>query len=303
MIILNILDSTMNTDVLSPDSKQLVQAPAYVADERVNNSFMAQESDAPVSNCAAQNLQEQGEGTSKPTASMEQAGGDTSPNSANVNNSKTPSNWPFGLHPTEPCFIKMSISDKPLLQEILALPNLPDDAVAYMYYMTKKTIDLVRKYLNVSGYKADYIYASDFLPSIGSYAHNLAIGEYKPIGDPNFDNYCDWNKRTVRHLGEYNGAYYHEFIKDCVDDDGSMIYPAGIIGCTVVKDVFPDTDGAYEYRELLDPDNYLVSHDYLDFVNRKLHEAFPDRNLWAVALDLDSVTIFDLDKLPHLKRY
>lgn len=224
-------------------------------------------------------------------------------NSANVNNSQMPSNWPFGLHPTEPCFVNMNISDKLLLQEILALPNLSDDEVAYMYYMTKKAIDLVRNHLDVGGYKADYICASDFLSSIGSYAHDLDIGKCKPIGDPDFDNYCDWNKRTVRHLGEYNGAYYHEFIKDFVNDDGSMVYPAGIVGCTVVKDVFPNTNDTDVYRELLDPDNYSAPHDYVDFVNRRLHEAFPDRNLWFIALDFDYLFIFDLDKLPHLKRY
>lgn len=226
-----------------------------------------------------------------------------SPNSANVNNSQMPLNWPFGLHPTEPCFVNMNISDKSLLQEILALPNLSDDEVAYMYYMTKKAIDLVRNHLDVDGYKADYICASDSLSSIGSDARDLAIGKCNPIDDPDFDNYRDWNKRTIRHLGEYNGAYYHEFIKDFVDDDDSMIYPAGTIGCTVVKDVFPNTSDTCEYRELLNPGNYSAPHDYVDFVNRKLHEDFPDRNLWAIAFDFDYFDIFDLDKLPHLKRY
>lgn len=82
-----------------------------------------------------------------------------------------------------------------------------------------------------------------------------------------------------------------------------MVYPAGIVGCTVVKDVFPNTNDTDVYRELLDPDNYSAPHDYVDFVNLKLHEAFPDRNLWFIALDFDYLFIFDLDKLPHLKRY
>ena len=65
---------------ISPDSKQLVQATAYAADGRVANSLMAQKNDAPVSNCAAQNLQKSGEVTSKPseqTACMEQSRSET----------------------------------------------------------------------------------------------------------------------------------------------------------------------------------------------------------------------------------
>ena len=65
---------------ISPDSKQSVQATAYAADGRVNNSLMAQDSDAPVSNCAAQNLQKSGGETSKPskpTACMEKSGSET----------------------------------------------------------------------------------------------------------------------------------------------------------------------------------------------------------------------------------
>ena len=60
-----------------PVTEQSEQATAYTADERVDNSLTAQESDAPVSNCAAQDLQESGEGTSKPTAGMEQSESET----------------------------------------------------------------------------------------------------------------------------------------------------------------------------------------------------------------------------------
>ena len=60
-----------------PVTEQSEQATAYAADERVDNSLTAQESDAPVSNCVAQDLQESGEGTSKPTAGMEQSESET----------------------------------------------------------------------------------------------------------------------------------------------------------------------------------------------------------------------------------
>lgn len=60
-----------------PVTEQSEQATAYVADESVGNSLMAQESDAPVSNCAAQDSQESVEGMSKPTASMEQSESET----------------------------------------------------------------------------------------------------------------------------------------------------------------------------------------------------------------------------------
>lgn len=81
------------------------------------------------------------------------------------------------------------------------------------------------------------------------------------------------------------------------------MYPKGTVIGTIVRHPFPQVFKSYAYRELLDPENDSVPHYVLDFVNEKLHEAYPQHNLWCVTLDFEFLSIYDLDKLPHMNRY
>ena len=104
-------------------------------------------------------------------------------------------------------------------------------------------------------------------------------------------------------MGKTGNVILTEFVKDSYLDDGSIMYPNGTVIGTIVRHPFPQVSTSYAYRELLDPENYNAPHYVLDFVNEKLHEAYPQHNLWCVTLDFEFLDIYDLDKLPHMKRY
>lgn len=106
----------------------------------------------------------------------------------------------------------------------------------------------------------------------------------------------------LHHLGKYDYMSYVELLKD-VDECEGRYLPKGTIVGTLNENPFPAIKEPYVYRELLDPDNYDAPHYVHDFVNKKLNEALSGHNLWAKANDLDSLSIYDLNKLPHMKTY
>ncbi len=113
------------------------------------------------------------------------------------------------------------------------------------------------------------------------------------------DTWCNCpESELIRHIGKYKGITYTELLKDYED----MFSKGTIIG-TLNENPFPAVEEPYIYRELLDPDNYNAPHYVLDFVNKKLNEALPGYNLWAKADDLDLLSIYDLNVLPHMKTY
>lgn len=111
-----------------------------------------------------------------------------------------------------------------------------------------------------------------------------------------------YNNDPIRCIGEYNGIVYSKYLKDyCCN--GRIIYPKNTIIGSINDYPFPDIEEQGIYRELLDPDKYGAPHYALDFVNKKLNETLPGHNLWAKADDLDYLSIYDLDILPHMKTY
>lgn len=95
---------------------------------------------------------------------------------------------------------------------------------------------------------------------------------------------------------------YVELLQDIDFCEGRYLPKGTIIG-TLNENPFPAVEEPDVYRELLDPDNYGAPRYVLDFVNKKLNEALPGHNLWAKANDLDFLSIYDLNKLPHMKTY
>ncbi len=151
-------------------------------------------------------------------------------------------------------------------------------------------------------------------PSLLQYSYSLSgwaeYAKYNALS-PEEQQKCDPEVRKCRgllkgiiQLVSHNGnTTISQIVKGYTVSKG-MCFPAGTVITTVKKSLFPWSPAIEEdCRELLDPENYGYSYAPLDFVNKKLNEAFPGRNLWAVALDFDSLEIYDLDKLPSFKRY
>lgn len=206
--------------------------------------------------------------------------------------------------PSEPCFRGGCSFDYSLLTEMgkriqLALDL---DQEYFLHEVMRNNFPLVKEAFMDGTEKVDAIIISH-IPTFGQTGEFLSLSEEEQSKHPDMKEFCEPWKGLVRPFGRNGNVILTRCVKDLYFDDGTIMYPKGTLIGTIAKDPFPKISEPYAYRELLDPDNYSAPHDVLDFVNEKLHEAYPQFNLWCVALDLDNLSIFDLDKLPHMKRY
>lgn len=180
----------------------------------------------------------------------------------------------YGPIQLEDCFKNMTI-DPILIKEIERLGVFSKNQKYYIHYVINGIIDYAKKGFVDGINKIDALFVS-WPVTWGNSPEN----------------------KLIRHIGKYEDIIYTEFLKDYED-----IFPKKTIIGSINSDPFPAVEESYIYRELLDPDNYDAPYYVLDFVNKKLNEALPGHNLWARALDLDSLSIYDLDILPHMKTY
>lgn len=206
----------------------------------------------------------------------------------------------YGAMQPESCFQNMTF-DLDLMAEIGKL-RLPQNQAYFLHEVMRNNFPLVKEAFMDGTEKVDAIIISH-IPIFGQAGEFLSLSEEEQSKHPDMKEFCEPWKGLVRPFGRNGNVILTRCVKDLYFDDGTIMYPKGTLIGTIAKDPFPKISEPYAYRELLDPDNYSAPHDVLDFVNEKLHEAYPQFNLWCVALDLDNLSIFDLDKLPHMKRY
>lgn len=264
----------MENKKISPVTEKSEQATAYVADERTNLGFTPQ--------CSA---------TTDSNSSIHSNNGGYFLELAQS----------YCAVQLESCFQNMAI-DPDLMVEIKNKLKLAPNQELYIHEMIKRTIESAKDGFMNGSVKVDVLEVSRF-PALGQIAEFLGQSEEEQSKHPNKKEFCEPWKGLLRPLGRNRDILLTKCVKDLRFDDGIIMYPKGTLIGTIAKDPFPKVPEPYAYRELLDPDNYSAPHDVLDFVNKKLHEAYPQFNLWCVALDLDNLSIFDLDKLPHMKRY
>lgn len=188
------------------------------------------------------------------------------------------SNGAYMPSSTEPCFNNMKI-DQTLMNEIKGLGGLNENQELYIHYMIKKIIG----YAELGFIKG---------------TQKIRVLDISPLG-----TYGECPETCLlHHIGKYDYMCYIELREDIDFCEGRYLPKGTKIG-TLNENPFPTVKESYIYRELLDPDNYGAPHNILDFVNRKLNEALPGYNLWAKADDLDFLSIYDLNVLPHMKTY
>ena len=187
-------------------------------------------------------------------------------------------NGAFMPSSSEPYFNNMKV-DQTLMNEIKGLGGLNENQELYIHYMIKKIIG----YAELGFIKGTRKISVLDISWLGTY------GECPET--------CQ-----LHHIGKYDNMCYVKLRKDIDACEGRYLPKGTIIG-TLNEDPFPAVKNPYIYRELLDPDNYGAPHYVLDFVNKKINEALPGRNLWAKADDLEFLSIYDLDILPHMKTY
>lgn len=180
----------------------------------------------------------------------------------------------YGPIRLENCFKNITI-DPVLMKEIDRLGVLSKNQKLYLHEMINRIIDYAKKGFVNGSNKIDALIVS----WLGTWGNSP-------------------ESELIHHIGELKDITYTKFLKDHKD-----IYRKGTIIGSIDYDPFPAVEESYIYRELLDPDNYDAPYYALDFVNAKLNEALPKHNLWARALDLDSLSIYDLNVLPHMKTY
>lgn len=180
----------------------------------------------------------------------------------------------YGPIRLENCFKNMTI-DPILMKEIQRLGVLSKNQKYYIHYIMNSIIDFARKGFVGNNNKINALFVS-------------CIGSWNKIPESDL----------IHHIRKYNDITYTEFLKDYKD-----IFPKGTIIGSIDDDPFPAVEESYIYRELLDPNNYGAPRYILDFVNKKLNKTLPGHNLWVKALDLDYLSIFDLNVLPHMKTY
>ena len=200
----------------------------------------------------------------------------------------------------EPCFQNIAI-DPDLMAEIKRL-KLASNQEYYLHEVMKQILQSVKDGFMNETKKVDVLIVSSF-SSFGQVGEFLARSEEEQDKHPKVKEWCEPMKGLINSLGRDGNVILTECVSDLRYGDNSIMYPKGTIIGTIAKDPFPVVFDSFGYRDLLDPDNYSAPHYVLDFVNKKLHEAYPQFNLWCVALDLESLSIYDLDKLPHMKRY
>lgn len=180
----------------------------------------------------------------------------------------------YGPIRLESCFKNITI-DPVLMKEIDRLGVLSKNQKLYLHEMISRIIDYaIKGFVNGSN-KIDALTIS----WLGTWCN------------------CP-ESELIRHIGKYKDITYTKFLKDYKD-----MFPQGIVIGSINNDPFPAVEESYIYRELLYPDNYDSPDYVLEFVNAKLNAALPGHNLWAKALDLDVLSIYNLDRLPHMKTY
>lgn len=149
-------------------------------------------------------------------------------------------------------------------------------------------------------------YLHEMINRIIHYAELGFVNGKQKINVLSVSRFVTWGNshetNLIHHIEKYNDIIYTEFLKD-YEDDRIIIYPKGTIIGTINDDPFPAVEESIIYRELLDPDNYGAPHYVLDFANKKLNEALSGHNLWAMTLDFDYLSIYDLTIFPHIKTY
>lgn len=200
----------------------------------------------------------------------------------------------------DPCFQSIAL-DTTLMSEIKGLGLAPNQEL-YVHEMIKQAIQAVKEGFENPARKIDTLVVSGF-STWGQAAEFLSKSVMEQNEYPDIKKYWQPLTGLIKPLGKTGNVILTEFVKDSYFDDGSIMYPKGTVIGTIVRHPFPQVSTSYAYRELLDPENYSAPHYVLDFVNGKLHEAYPQYNLWCVALDFEFLDIYDLDKLPHMKRY
>lgn len=180
----------------------------------------------------------------------------------------------YGPIQLEDCFKNMTI-DPVLIKEIDWLGVFSKNQKYYIHYVINGIIDYAKKGFVDGTNKIDALFVS-WLVTWGNNPES----------------------ELIHHIRKYKDIIYTEFLKDYED-----MFPKGTIVGTLNENPFPAVEEPHIYRDLLDPDNYGAPRYVLDFVNWKLNEALPRHNLWAKALDLDSLSIYDLNVLPHMKTY
>lgn len=200
----------------------------------------------------------------------------------------------------DPCFQSITL-DANLMPEIKGLGLAPNQEL-YVHEMIKQLIQSVKEGFENPVRKIDALVISRFL-TWGQVAEFLSKSVTEQNKYPDIKEYCQPLTGLIKPLGETGNVILSEFVKDSYFDNDSIMYPKGTVIGTIKRHLFPQVSMSYAYRELLDPENYSAPHHVLDFVNEKLHEAYSQYNLWCVALDFEYLNIYDLDKLPHMKRY
>ena len=270
----------MKNKKLSPVTEQSEQVTAYAAGERTNPGFTPQ--------CSAMTGNKSSAQTNR---------NDYFYHLAQLNNA-------VGLQ-TDPCFLGHSFDLCKLSYSIPDRILLATNQKYFLYEVMRNNFSFILStFLNPEvGVEVDVFIISRFT-TFGQMGEFLDLNEEEQSKHPDMKEFCEPWKGLLRPLGRgFDDVILTECMEDVCFDDGTIMYPKGTIIATIAEDPFPKVSEPNAYRELLDPDNYGAPHDVLDFVNEKLHEAYPQFNLWCIALDLDFLHIFNLDKLPYTKMY
>ena len=201
----------------------------------------------------------------------------------------------------EPCFLNIDV-DSGWRAEMSGL-KLTLNQECFIKESIKQILQFVKEgFVDIKDVKVDTLTASIHF-NMGVIGKFLSLSEEEQSKRPDMKEFCEPWKSWIRPLGEKRNIILTECIKDMYYKDNIIMYPKGTVIGSIASHPFPKVSESYAYRELLDPDGYGAPHDVLDFVNEKLHEAYPQFNLWCVAYDLDKLSIFDLDKQPDMRVY
>lgn len=152
--------------------------------------------------------------------------------------------------------------------------------------------------------KNQKFYLQEITNRIIQYAKQGFVNGTQKISLLEISHFYIWKDSTdIRYIGKYDGITCFEIMKN-----DEIFLKGNVIG-SINEDPFPyivesyDDGYSYVYGGLLDPDTYRAPRYALEFVNRKLNEALPGRNLWVKAEHLFALSIYDLNVLPHMKTY
>ena len=199
----------------------------------------------------------------------------------------------------------VSSKNNALMKEVLTL-GLDNHQTKYIFMMVNIIKEVAHLHFDPGKENPSFLQYSYPLPGWGEYAKYNALSLEEQQKCDLEVRECWGSLKGIIQLVSCNGdTTISQFVKDYVmPSESSLFFPAGTVITTVKRYIFPYTPEMEEdCKELLDPDNYGYSHVALDFVNEKLNEEFPGRNLWAVTLDFDGLEIIDMNKMPHFIRY